>query len=80
MEGRRAMDALRKLFTGGIPDFGSAQAQQAAQLFHATGRSGSLRIDSMIAATAILANSRLATANHEVVAAFVPFGLTLVDW
>ena len=55
--------------------FDDAQASTAAQLFNATGRKRSLRVDAMIAATSIGANAKLATNNTQDFTAFEPHGL-----
>ena len=57
--------------------FDDAQASTAAQLFNATGRKRSLRVDAMIAATSIGANAKLATNNTQDFTAFEPHGLIL---
>jgi predicted nucleic acid-binding protein len=54
--------------------FDEMQAQEAARLFNAAGRPRALRVDAMIAAAAIIARARLATANRE---DFAPFAAEL---
>jgi predicted nucleic acid-binding protein len=54
-------------------------AMEASRLFNATGRLRQLRVDAMIAATAILANAELATGNAEDFKAFVPCGLRMAS-
>lgn len=58
--------------------FDEPQAVQAAHLFNATGRKRTLRIDAMIAATAIVAGASLATNNSKDFNVFVPHGLKLI--
>lgn len=54
-----------------------AIAERAAALFNATGRKRGLRTDSLIAATAILANAELASFNAEDFEPFTAHGLSL---
>jgi len=70
--------AIRAFLSGGISAFEEVQATEAARLFNATGRIRRLRVDAMIAATAIAASARLATSNTEDFKTFVPRGLKLV--
>jgi predicted nucleic acid-binding protein len=58
------------LLQGGVADFGKADSQRAADLFNLTGRKRAMKLDCMIAATALLKSARLATTN---VADFQPF-------
>ncbi len=64
--------------TKGIIPFETTQAQIAARLFNAVKRSRRLRVDAMIAATAISQNAQLATMNVEDFKHFAPHGLKLV--
>lgn len=57
--------------------FDEPQALEAARLFNAAKRKRSLRIDAMIAATAIVAGAELATSNRSDFNTFVPHGLKL---
>ncbi len=68
--------AMRSLLRQILP-FDEPQAAIAAQLFAATGRRRSLRVDGMIAATAIAAAAALATNNRSDFAAFTAHGLKL---
>jgi predicted nucleic acid-binding protein len=68
---------LRTLLDGGVLEFDEASAGTAAWLFNATGRKRSLRVDGMIAATALENDARLATHNREHFDPFVPHGLKL---
>ena len=70
---------MRAFLTGGILGFGLGQAEIAAGLFNAVKRPRRLRVDAMIAATAIAAGGRLATLNTEDFGLFVPYGLELVQ-
>jgi len=69
---------VRSLLKGGLIPFEDAHAAAAAKLFNATGRIRRLRLDAMIAASAMVAGCRLATSNIADFKVFVPFGLTLV--
>lgn len=66
------------LLTGGILAFQSRQAVMAADLFNLGNRKRSLRVDSMIAATAITSHARLATNNLSDFVVFKDYGLELV--
>lgn len=68
---------LRTLLDGGILEFDEACAVTAARLFNATGRKRSLRVNGMIAATALENNSHLATRNLADFHSFLPHGLKL---
>ncbi len=61
-----------------ILPFHKDEALLAAELFNRTGRQRQLRVDCMIAATAIVSSAPLATANQKDFARFVSFGLVLV--
>lgn len=61
----------------GIIPFDNVHALEAARLFNAVKRVRRLRIDAMIAATAILQQAKLATATQKDFQAFIPFGLEL---
>lgn len=71
---------VRRLLPGGIVPFDEAHATEASRLFNAVGRIRRLRFDSLIAATAILGQADLATANPGDFQAFVPHGLKLLAW
>lgn len=68
--------AMNNLMTEIIP-FDEAVGKTAANLFNQVGRSRQLRVDAMIAATAIFKNRPLATNNTADFARFTPFGLQL---
>jgi predicted nucleic acid-binding protein len=67
----KAKEALLKQ----IVPFESPQATTAAQLLNQAGRKRALRVDAMIAATALVSGARLATNNQKDFALFVPLGL-----
>jgi predicted nucleic acid-binding protein len=69
---------VRAAIGGQILDVDEAVAERAAALFNHGGRKRSLRTDSMIAATAILAGAELATYNAEDFASFTAHGLKLL--
>ncbi len=69
--------AMRSFLEEIIP-FDDAQASTAAHLFNAAGRKRGLRVDAMIASTAIIAGAVLATNNHKDFQPFVAHGLTLL--
>lgn len=70
---------MQSLLNAGIFPFDEACASTAANLFNATGRKRSLRVDGMIAATALENGARLATRNTEHFKLFLPLGLKLAD-
>lgn len=70
---------MRAFLTEGILSFDLAQAVIAARLFNAVKRPRRLRVDAMIAATAIAGGGRLATMNTADFGLFVPHGLELVQ-
>lgn len=60
-----------------IIPFGQTEAVVAADLFNKTGRRRGSRFDCLIAATAIIAQAQIATANQADFKPFVPYGLKL---
>ena len=70
--------AAIRAFLHQIVPFDEPQSNAAASLFNATGRKRVLRVDAMIAATAVVAKAALATNNGGDFRAFVPHGLKLV--
>ncbi|MCW5558287.1 MAG: PIN domain-containing protein [Verrucomicrobiae bacterium] len=68
---------LRKALAGGILPFDEAAAKLASQLFHLTGAKRQTRLDTMIAATAILGGAELATVNPADFQPFEAHGLKL---
>jgi predicted nucleic acid-binding protein len=74
---RALREAIKAILTGGIIPFDEAAASLAGGLFHATGSKRRTRLDTMIAANAILAGAELATSNPDDFQAFIPHGLKL---
>ncbi|MFW6293389.1 MAG: type II toxin-antitoxin system VapC family toxin [Spirochaetota bacterium] len=72
------VDIMRAAMADRVLPFTAAVAQESARLFNAAGRRRHLRVDAMIAATAITAGAGLATGNRDDFSAFVPEGLRLV--
>ncbi len=70
--------ATMRSFLHDLVPFDEPQALEAARLFNAAGRKRTLRIDAMIAATAVVGGAELATNNRTDFNAFVPHGLKLV--
>lgn len=70
-------EIVRALLDAGILPFDTTTAVEASSLFNRMGRSRRLRVDAMIAATAIIAGTRLATANDADFRVFVSEGLEL---
>ncbi|HEY5811996.1 MAG TPA: PIN domain-containing protein [Terrimicrobiaceae bacterium] len=68
---------LLQVLEGGVVPFDRISAELAGQLFHKTKTHRRNRLDSMIAATAILKGAHLATANRADFEPFVPLGLKL---
>ena len=56
---------------------GTAEANEAVRLFHATGRKRGSYQDCLVAATALGAEAELATANQDVFAPFEAYGVML---
>ncbi|NBB78788.1 MAG: PIN domain-containing protein [Verrucomicrobia bacterium] len=71
------VSTIRAFLVEIIP-FGETQSEKAAELFTLTGRNRRLKIDGMIAATAICANAALATNNRDDFKPFVKHGLKLI--
>ena len=70
---------MRAFLTHGIIAFEETHAVTAARFFNAVQRRRRLRVDAMIAATAILAGGRLTTLNAADFGLFVPHGLKLAQ-
>jgi len=68
---------VQSLLQDRILPYTTDQATESARLFNATGRKRHLRVDSMIAAAAIIAAAELATGNTGHFADFRKFGLKL---
>lgn len=69
--------ALERLLAGGIVAYEHAHADLAGDLFRKAKTKRKNRLDSMIAAAAILAGARLATVDQKDFQPFVSFGLKL---
>ncbi len=72
------LSALSAMLGARILPFAKAEAELAARLFQIAGVKRAQRLDTMIAATAILAGAELATANTTDFALFLPHGLKLL--
>ncbi len=70
------IDAAATMLHTPVP-FGATEATGAARLFNESGRRRGSLVDCMIAATAIEAGARLATANPQHFRRFEPLGLQL---
>ena len=62
---------------GGILPLNEQAARRSAELFNATGRLRSLKLDCLVAGTALAAGARVTTSNLRDFSAFVPWGLGL---
>lgn len=71
------INAIRAFLHDLVP-FDEPQALEAARLFNAAGRKRALRIDAMIAATAVVAGASLATNNRADFNGFAAHGLKLL--
>lgn len=71
------IQTMREFLSGEPLPFLVPQAREASRLFNAVKRARRLRVDAMIAATAILADATLATSNTADFQCFVPYGLKL---
>ncbi len=69
--------ALKSLLNAGISPLDEACATLAAEMYHRTGSKRRTRLDTIIAATAILTGAELATVNAGDFGPFVPHGLKL---
>ncbi len=70
--------AIRTVIAEIVP-FDDVVAEESARLFNAVGRPRQLRIDTIIAATAVARGIPLATGNREHFAPFTAHGLQLLD-
>ncbi|MFO1530731.1 MAG: type II toxin-antitoxin system VapC family toxin [Kiritimatiellia bacterium] len=68
----------KAMATGGIRAFEEVEASQSARLFKESGKPRRLRVDVMIAGTAIGLGAVLASDNRDDFAPFVPLGLRLL--
>ena len=71
------INTMQAFLEGGIIPFAADQAQVAARLFNAAERPRRLRVDAMIAATAISQQAALATLNTADFKLFASHGLVL---
>ena len=71
-------EATVRSFLQAVVPFTEREAREAARLFNATHRKRTLRVDAMIAATAIVAKAPLATNNLDDFEPFLAHGLELV--
>ena len=71
-------EEIVRAFLSEVISFNEEHAREASRLFNAAGRKRALRVDAMIAATAIAAGARLATGNRDDFASFLEHGLELV--
>jgi predicted nucleic acid-binding protein len=70
-------EAAARAFLSQIVPFDEIQAAVAAILFNGTGRKRNLRVDAIIAGTALALGAKLATGNRIDFAPFVDLGLEL---
>ena len=73
----RAIQIIENLLQNRIIPFNQLQAEKSSELFNKSGRLRQLRVDSMIAAAAIIENAELATANINDFRKFTNLGLKL---
>ncbi len=71
-------EEVTRVFLADIIPLTETEAREAAHLFNVVGRKRTLRVDTLIAATAIVAKAPLATNNHDDFQPFVAHGLRLV--
>lgn len=76
---KKQIQVMMLFLTGGIIPFQEIHAQEAARLFNQVNRIRRLRVDVMIAATAIIERAELATENEKDFQLFTPFGLRLIE-
>lgn len=62
---------------GGVADFEKNDSHRAADLFNLAGRKRAMKLDCMIAASALVNNARIATTNVSDFQAFVAHGLAI---
>jgi predicted nucleic acid-binding protein len=70
--------ATMRAFLHEVVALGEPQALEAARLFNAVGRGRTLRVDSVIAGSAVVAGARLATNNRDHFKVFAPHGLQMI--
>lgn len=71
------VDLARDVISGGILPFDHETSLVAARLYNAAGRARALRVDAMIAASAVHSGAALATGNTSDFSVFRPLGLRL---
>jgi predicted nucleic acid-binding protein len=71
-------EIVARAFLEDILPFGEREAREAARLFNAVHRKRTLRVDAMIAATAIVSEAPLATSNRADFEPFLAHGLQLI--
>ncbi|WP_319563124.1 type II toxin-antitoxin system VapC family toxin [Marispirochaeta sp.] len=74
----KGKELMQSIVKGRIIPFAADQAVEAARLFYLAGRKRSLRVDSMIAAAALLNKAVLATDNRRDFSSFVKQGLVVI--
>ena len=74
----REQEVAVRAFLSDILVFGESETRESARLYNAVGRKRTLRVDAMIAGTALVAQARLATSNRKDFAPFLEYGLALV--
>ncbi len=77
--GPKEISLIKAILMAGIRSFGLEESTVASRLYNAIGRRRQLRVDAMIAASAIVQASSFATSNVEDFKVFNPFGLALVQ-
>lgn len=75
---QEGIELIGEVIRHAVMPFDAVTAREAARLFNAAGRNRRLRVDAMIAASATLSASLLATANVDDFRPFMPQGLKLV--
>lgn len=76
--GQEELELVEALLADRIIPYTRDMGREAARLYNAVGRKRQVRVDTMVAAAAIVANARLATANLGDFSIFRDYGLALV--
>lgn len=66
------------LLRGGVLPLDEVAARKSAELFNGTGRLRSLKVDALVAGTALTRGAQLTTSNLRDFSPFLPWGLTLI--